>query len=131
MAVFWTWLHLLQFDTSNQSVGSSPEEDAKNKPYRPIPAKRITVAQTLALRWALVPMTLVFSLFMQVVQGSRDLKMNLKQSTRGCFGACICIIIFTLIHNELGGHRYWIMKNGATGALYAFGVWGATCVASG
>lgn len=126
LAIIWTWLQLLQFDTSNQTVGSSPEEDAKNKPYRPIPSKRITIEQTLALRWALIPMTLVLSL---VAQGTKGLEKSLTDSVSGSVGAGIGIIICTLTHNELGGHKYWILKNGIMGFIYGFFDWGATCVA--
>ncbi|KIM78588.1 hypothetical protein PILCRDRAFT_11056 [Piloderma croceum F 1598] len=34
--IFWVWLHLLQFDVSNQYL--DPTEDALNKPDRPIPS---------------------------------------------------------------------------------------------
>lgn len=37
----WVFIHLIEFCTANQMY--SGDEDAINKPYRPIPAKLITV----------------------------------------------------------------------------------------
>jgi len=51
--IFWTWFHLLQFVTSNQTL--DPEEDEHNKRYRPLPGKRVTLRNAVILRWALVP----------------------------------------------------------------------------
>jgi 4-hydroxybenzoate polyprenyltransferase len=40
----WLWLIILQFCLQNQCSEGSPEEDAINKPWRPIPSQRITLA---------------------------------------------------------------------------------------
>ncbi|KAJ7615482.1 UbiA prenyltransferase family-domain-containing protein [Roridomyces roridus] len=57
---FWIWLHLLQFDVSNQTM--DPEEDAMNKQDRPLPSKRMTLEQAIILRWILVPLCFAWSL---------------------------------------------------------------------
>ncbi|KAI0065532.1 hypothetical protein BV25DRAFT_1798511, partial [Artomyces pyxidatus] len=59
-AMGWTWLHLLQFCVSNQSA--NPEEDALNKPWRPIPSRRISVSATHVLRWVLLPICFALSI---------------------------------------------------------------------
>lgn len=42
---FWVWMNLLCFDLVNQKNPESVLEDRVNKPTRPIPAGRITLAQ--------------------------------------------------------------------------------------
>jgi hypothetical protein len=42
----WIWLLLLQFSLHNQRSPASIKEDAINKPWRPLPARRINGAQT-------------------------------------------------------------------------------------
>jgi 4-hydroxybenzoate polyprenyltransferase len=39
----WLWLIILQFCLQNQCGTGSPEEDAINKPWRPIPSQRISL----------------------------------------------------------------------------------------
>lgn len=41
--LLWLWLIILQFCLQNQSSDGSWEEDAINKPWRPIPSGRVTV----------------------------------------------------------------------------------------
>lgn len=50
MVSFWLWILLLQFCIHNQLDQTSIDEDAVNKPWRPLPAGRITRAQTKVLR---------------------------------------------------------------------------------
>ena len=38
-----------------------PEEDATNKPWRPIPARKISLEAARALRWLLLPVCLIQS----------------------------------------------------------------------
>ncbi|RYN15692.1 hypothetical protein AA0115_g12871 [Alternaria tenuissima] len=45
----WLWLIILQFCLQNQCSKGAGEEDAKNKPWRPIPSKRITPADAKRL----------------------------------------------------------------------------------
>ena len=40
--VFWTWLNLLPFTINNQRQPEAIDEDSVNKPWRPMPAKKIT-----------------------------------------------------------------------------------------
>ena len=62
-ALAWVWLHLLLFCTSNQSLPSSLAEDTGNKPWRPLPSKRLTNTQARQLLLAvsiLAPLTSLF-----------------------------------------------------------------------
>jgi 4-hydroxybenzoate polyprenyltransferase len=54
----WLWLIILQFCLQNQCSEGAGEEDAENKPWRPIPSKRITVADARRL---LMPTRMVAS----------------------------------------------------------------------
>lgn len=56
---FWSWLQILCFDIANQAL--FPDEDRVNKPFRPIPAGRISVENALKLRWFMVILGLVHS----------------------------------------------------------------------
>ncbi|PYI09499.1 hypothetical protein BO78DRAFT_308475 [Aspergillus sclerotiicarbonarius CBS 121057] len=50
LAVFlWTWLNLLPFSIDNQRQPASILEDSLNKPWRPMPAKRMTPQQARQL----------------------------------------------------------------------------------
>ncbi|KAK0460551.1 UbiA prenyltransferase family [Desarmillaria tabescens] len=49
--VIWLWLHLLQANVSNQMF--SGHEDKLNKPWRPLPSRRITPRQARIFWWCL------------------------------------------------------------------------------
>ncbi|TFK68105.1 hypothetical protein BDN72DRAFT_61470 [Pluteus cervinus] len=55
----WVWFHLLQANVSNQTFSS--DEDIVNKPWRPLPSRRVTVQQARTLRWCLMFWCLYFS----------------------------------------------------------------------
>ncbi|KAH7920720.1 hypothetical protein BV22DRAFT_1020693 [Leucogyrophana mollusca] len=96
---FWTWFHLLQFCVSNQCL--SPEEDARNKPWRPIPSLRLSVTQASALRWALLPLCLLVS---------------------ACYNVMTLGIIFAtsvILHNELKLGSHWFTRNALNAMGYA------------
>jgi 4-hydroxybenzoate polyprenyltransferase len=52
LVVVWLWLMALQFCLSNQLHPKAVEEDAINKPWRPLPAKRISFARATQLLYA-------------------------------------------------------------------------------
>ena len=110
--VFWVWLHVLQFDVSNQTMDAY--EDQINKRYRPLPAKRITLQQALFLRWLLVLICWAWS----------------ARYSMETLYASIALAALTVIYNELGTHRgHWIIRNlvNALG-FFSFGT-GATLMA--
>ncbi|KAK8067765.1 Fumagillin beta-trans-bergamotene synthase [Apiospora saccharicola] len=60
------WLILLVAQLSNQSAAGAPEEDALNKPYRPIPSGRISQSQ---VRHGLMPPAILISLLFSFTLG--------------------------------------------------------------
>ena len=48
----WVWIHQFMCNVSNQARGRV--EDAVNKPWRPLPAGRVTEHQAFVLRWVTV-----------------------------------------------------------------------------
>lgn len=99
-AVIWLWLHLLQFNVSNQSM--DPEEDELNKRDRPLPSGRISLKNARILRWALVPLCFGVSILysLEVLYAS------------------VAMIASTIVYNELGAHNQWFVRN----LLNGFGV---------
>ena len=55
--LLWTWLNTLVFVLANQRLPDAVTEDALNKPWRPIPAGRITMARTRRLLIVAVPLS--------------------------------------------------------------------------
>ena len=109
--VFWLWLHLLQFDIANQSV--DPEEDARNKSWRPLPAKRITLQNARILRWALVPICLLWAA---------------SYSTQSLYASAFIAIIAVIYNDwEFGGQ--WFIRNILNAVILAFFEVGACLVA--
>ena len=51
LIVLWIWINLLPLDMSNQCGKDAAMEDAINKPWRPIPAGRLTIDET---KWLMV-----------------------------------------------------------------------------
>jgi 4-hydroxybenzoate polyprenyltransferase len=62
----WLWLVILQFCLQNQRTPDSIEEDAINKPWRPMPSKRITRKQMTYLFATTYVMTAIVSFFLGV-----------------------------------------------------------------
>jgi 4-hydroxybenzoate polyprenyltransferase len=110
--VVWTWILLLVFTLVNQSYGIGPQEDAINKPWRPIPSKRISVETTKLLGQLIIPVSIAFSM------------------ATGGLGACLSIIAVNFYNHEGGGHAHWLSKNGCCALYYSAYEWGATLVAS-
>lgn len=110
--VWWIWLHLLQFDVSNQLLDS--QEDALNKSDRPLPSKRVSLKNAARFRWALIPICWAVSAL---------------YSVQAVF-ASVSLVIFTVIYNELSAHSgHWIVRNGVNAAGFASFEAGATLVA--
>ena len=101
-------MHLLQFCMSNQCVGL--QEDAANKPWRPIPSRRITVAAARHLRWALLAVCLVLSARSGVLLASAGLAFA------------------TLAYNELRLDSHWASRHVCNALGYAAFNAGATYV---
>ncbi|KAF9459674.1 UbiA prenyltransferase family [Collybia nuda] len=109
-AVFWTWLHLLQVNVSNQY--KSLAEDALNHPWRPIPSGRISQNNATYLRWLLVPLCT----FTSIPYGWRVI--------------CATFILTTalIVYDEYGLSGHWIGKNVINAIGYASFELGATTI---
>ncbi|PSR71635.1 hypothetical protein PHLCEN_2v12488 [Hermanssonia centrifuga] len=90
-ASFWTWLQLLHFCVSNQSL--SPEEDKQNKPDRPLASGRLGLKQSRILRWLLLPLCVTLSVAFDVPS------------------AGISFAIHTFLYNEMGLNSHWSTRN--------------------
>jgi len=74
LALFWLWLHILVENMSNQRHRLSIEEDKLNKPWRPIPAGRISAHESLqVLKCGAIPVALLLSALLGVSQASATL----------------------------------------------------------
>ncbi|CAL1711939.1 unnamed protein product [Somion occarium] len=110
---FWVWLHLLQFVASNQTM--DPEEDARNKCDRPIPAGLITLRNAIILRWALVPVVWAYSYWYSVQ----------------ALYASMALVALTIVYDEVGAHAaHYVIRNIVNGLGFASFEMGATLVAS-
>ncbi|KAJ3785733.1 UbiA prenyltransferase family-domain-containing protein [Lentinula aff. detonsa] len=103
-ALFWTWLHLLQFCVSNQSLHI--EEDKLNKPWRPIPSSLIHISTTRQLRWLLLPACICLSVHYRITS------------------AGVLLSLAFAAHNELGFGSHWLLRN-------ACNAWGYTMFNAG
>lgn len=84
-----------------------------NKPFRPIPAQRISLSTARLLRWILIPACCLLSSFV------------------GGLYAAIGFATLTLLYNELEWAGHWTAKNIVNAGFYAFFEIGATLIAAG
>jgi 4-hydroxybenzoate polyprenyltransferase len=81
----WLWLNLLLFNLANQRLSSSIAEDSVNKPWRPLPSKRISPEQTRVLLLVVVPTVIMGSLYL------------------GAMVEVLLLVALTWMYNDLGG----------------------------
>lgn len=91
--MLWIWVHVLQCNVSNQY--NSVNEDVVNKPWRPLPSKRISFSNARRLRWLLAILCTAIS----------------GLSGREVSGASISLTLTTIIYDELGVAGHWVGKN--------------------
>ncbi|KAF9040692.1 UbiA prenyltransferase family [Panaeolus papilionaceus] len=111
-AVLWIYLHLFQFNLSNQV--RDPEEDRQNKPWRPLPSGRITLKNANRLK----KLSIAACLFASWCYGWRLLRIS---------------AFFTVLipaYHELHGDSHWISKNLMNAVGYACFASGSTLIAS-
>ena len=115
--VAWIWLNLLPLDMSNQCDVESILEDKENKPWRPIPAGRLTIEET---RWLTV---------------SAYIAALLASSYLGGFTECLLLMLEGWIYNRLdGANKSFLARNVLNAAGYATFACGAArvaCISSG
>ena len=103
--LFWIWVHLLFWAISNQSQPGSVIEDGTHKPWRPLPAGRITYRQARCIFWATSAFAIPLSHQMGVLKESLQL-----------------MVLFAL-HNDLGLGDHAVTKNLLNGlGYYVFGL---------
>ena len=64
LVALWIWIHLLPFNINNQTAAGAVEEDRTNKPWRNMPAGRMTIPQAkclMLLSYSLATTTAIFS----------------------------------------------------------------------
>lgn len=61
--LFWEYINLLAFNTSNQSQPNAIIEDKVNKPFRAISSGRIAASQTIKLFYAVQTLCLISAFF--------------------------------------------------------------------
>ncbi|KAF9876194.1 UbiA prenyltransferase [Colletotrichum karsti] len=113
-AVSWLYASLLLEDLANQRLPGSVAEDAFNKPWRPVPAGRITPDEARRAALYLVPALMVFG------------------GWSGVFRETAAFVAFVWMYNDLDAADtsiYW--RNVTNGLGLAALSAGATVVASG
>ncbi|KDQ61305.1 hypothetical protein JAAARDRAFT_191392 [Jaapia argillacea MUCL 33604] len=89
----WIWIHLLLCNVSNQARSES--EDAVNRPWRPLPSKRISQRQAVALRWITVAFCIIWSASYNV----------------GLVYITLALFVTTFLYDECGLASHPIGKN--------------------
>ncbi|MCJ1385612.1 hypothetical protein MMC17_008735 [Xylographa soralifera] len=110
----WTWTNLLVNCVANQRMPHSILEDAANKPWRPLPAQRLTATQARRLLLLAIPLALLVSV---------------------CVGALFetaALIILTYMYNDLGlADESYLLRNVINALAFVSYGSGTTRVASG
>ena len=112
--LLWCWINVLIFDTANQRLPTSVIEDAVNKPWRPIPAGRMTPTHGRRILLTILPLAYVATLYL------------------GGMEETVAMMVLTWMYNDLAGaDENYIIRN----VINAFGFMcyssGATLVACG
>ena len=64
ITAFWAWINLLPFAIDNQRQPDGIKEDSENKPWRPLPSKRLTPKQATSSMLALYFLAFLSSLYL-------------------------------------------------------------------
>lgn len=100
-ALIWIWINLLITVISNQRLGQSIAEDAINKPWRPLPSKRLNQDEARRLLITLIPCAFVVSWLLNVT------------------ATFTAFMVFIWLYNDLGGaNENFVFRN----ILNAFGL---------
>lgn len=111
--LFWTWINLLPFAIDNQRHPDAIREDQINKPWRPLPSRRLTLQHAKLLMLAFYPAALLFSIY------------------TGSTLQCLTLVFLGRAYNGLGSaDRSCIMRNLTNAAGFLCYASGATIVAS-
>lgn len=95
IVIVWAWVNLLAFAVNNQRQNSAIKEDLLNKPWRPIPAGRMTSHQAKILGRIAYPISLITSIYLG-----------------GGFTESAMLIVFGFLYNDLRlGDYNWFTRN--------------------
>ncbi len=112
--ILWNWFNLLVFNLANQRLSSSILEDSVNKPWRPLPSKRISGDEARRLLLILIPCGLVLSTFLG----------GLKET--------VSMLVLTWMYNDLGGaDENYVLRNLINAGGFMCHGSGATTIAAG
>ncbi|KAI1142051.1 UbiA prenyltransferase family-domain-containing protein [Hypoxylon sp. FL0543] len=108
MALLWVWINLVPFTIGNQTTASSIAEDAINKPWRPLPSRRLSSSHARIM----MPFFYVVAQIFNIYTGS-----GIRQG--------VCLFLLGVWYNNLGGADYHPLIRNAINAL------GYVCFTSG
>jgi len=111
--MIWTWLHLLQCNISNQY--RSITEDAGNKPWRPLPAGRITADQASLLHAVVTALCILMS----VPSGWEMVLVS------------VTLTVTTVLYDNLRMSAHWAKRVVCVVTGYGIFEYGATKVIAG
>lgn len=115
LVITWIWLNLLVLCVNNQSQPNAVEEDLINKPWRPMPSKRLTTRQAHQILLMSQFASLIVSLKLGVVKYS------------------LAIMFLGYLYNDRGAGDYSCAARNLINALgfCLFGLGGATIASGG
>ena len=113
LVFIWTWLNLLPFNISNQRHPAAIQEDRKNKPWRPLPSRRLTSSQANIL---MLGSYLVAFIYSMCVRGMKS---------------CLTLIALGWWYNDRNGAERCWTRNLINAAGYISFTYGAVEVAIG
>ena len=112
--IVWNWANLLLFDVANQRLPQSILEDTINKPWRPMPSKRLTDHEARRFLLVLVPTVFLVSTYL------------------GGLFESLAMMSLTWMYNDLGGaDENYIVRNLINACGFVCYSSGATIVAAG
>ena len=112
--LLWNYLNLLVFDVANQRLPSSVLEDSVNKPWRPLPSRRLSLTQA---RWFLL-------LLIPLVIGATCILGAVEET--------VLAIVLTWMYNDLqGADEHYVVRNIINAAGFMCYSLGSTRVAAG
>ena len=112
--LLWNWLNLLTFNVANQRLPNSVQEDSVNKPWRPLPSKRLSLNGARRLLLGLIPCCLFVINFL------------------GGLRETAAMLILTWMYNDLGGaDENYIIRNLINAGGFMCHGSGATIIAAG
>ncbi|KZV62337.1 hypothetical protein PENSPDRAFT_758779 [Peniophora sp. CONT] len=97
-SIIWAFIQLLYFCIANQVF--DPEEDALNKPWRPIPAGRISVRGANILRAVILPVCIALSW------------------NWGVLPQCFVLVALGSVYNDFNLGAHWAPRHASVAIMY-------------